>query len=466
MPQIANLRSLTLTAIAFCFGQPWAHAEPPVPLYPIYQNHHWGLINPTGEIILPAKFDQIGRERNGWLPSRWVFEKISPDLETLMTMESGYPVTGLVIPVRLDGKFGFATRNGELLALGQYDEIRSHFSEGLIEVLSEGLYGFANEHGELVIPPQFDRTQSFMKGNAFVKIGNLWGIIDRAGKMVVSPRWDEAGSNSRSLTPVRIGEHWGVVDRSGKVIVPFRFEKFTWVEPGSLIPIKDDKRFVYLHPDGKGTIAFELTCPKGWFGTPEARGFSFFAKLALFTCGDHYGLIDRQGNVVLEPKWNHIGRFYDGRAIVKLGKKSGIIDEDGRFILELTSEFRIHHSEEGFFSFGRHGRSSCGFLDHNGRVLFDTSEYFMNFFHDGLATARTLEGNKDGYVDRTGAWVIEPRFHHADPFRGPLAVVKQAVSKTITEIGYINRSGDVIYRVRLHGLVWPEHLIDPAGIGP
>ncbi len=60
---------------------------------------------------------------------------------------------------------------------------------------------------------------------------------------------------------------------------------------------------------------------------------------------------------MLEPKWDHIGRFYDGRAIVKLGKKSGIIDEDGHFILELTSEFRIHHAEEGFFSFGRHGRS-------------------------------------------------------------------------------------------------------------
>jgi len=74
------------------------------------------------------------------------------------------------------------------------------------------------------------------------------------------------------------------------------------------------------------------------------------------------------------------------------------------------------------------------------------------------------KGIKDGYIDRSGGWVIEPRFHKAEPFRGPLAVVKQPVTTDLVEIGYINRAGDAVYRVTLGGFVWPEHLVDPAGI--
>jgi hypothetical protein len=362
----------------------------------------------------------------------------------------------------MDGKLALATRDGDILVHGKYDRAASGFSDGLLWVMSDGRVGFVDETGDLAIPARWEQARWFRNGHAFVMAEGRWGIIDRTGNEVVAPRWDRVEQFSSEWISVRRGRDWGVIDRAGHEVVPAQYDEIRSTPMGPLLPVHDDGRILYVRPDGTGTVAFEFLCPNRKH-RKDARAFGFFGNhAAIVACGEKDGVIDESGAFVLEPEWENINNFINGRALVRHDGKMGVIDESGRFVIALERDrdlWGIGEEEIGFSRGDEHG-----FFDRDGRLLrtFTVDADWFGSFVDGLAVAR--RGIKDGYIDRSGRWVIEPRFHDAEPFRGPLAVVKQPVTTELVEVGYINRAGEAVYRITLGGFVWPEHLVDRAGI--
>jgi hypothetical protein len=119
---------------------------------------HWGVIDGSGEFVIPAKFSDLGRFREG---------------------------------------LAFACEYGAKC-------------------------GYIDEQGRYEIAPQFDSASDFHEGRAVVLVkqtgGNGFGYIDRAGKMVVAPQFSEAGPFSNGLGRVRRGDRYGYVRRDGKVV--------------------------------------------------------------------------------------------------------------------------------------------------------------------------------------------------------------------------------------------------------
>ncbi|MCC6274370.1 MAG: WG repeat-containing protein [Leptospiraceae bacterium] len=74
-----------------------------------------------------------------------------------------------VIPLKFEGSTGY-------------------FFDGLVGVKIDGKYGFIDKTGEIVILSQFDGIWSdyrglFFEGLASIKIGNKYGFIDKTGKL-------------------------------------------------------------------------------------------------------------------------------------------------------------------------------------------------------------------------------------------------------------------------------------------
>lgn len=445
------LRYLIIAVIGLAISPSLAFVEskPLVPLYPIYDNNRWGLIDPSGKVVLEPRFEKVAK----YPP--WNFAQLPQQAAAALEISVGAPVRDSVIPVRFDGKSGFATRVGEVLALGKYDETDSEFHEGRVFVKSGGRYGFADERGELVVPAQFDEAYPFRSGSAVVRVGKKWGIIDRAGKSVVSPTWDDVDSPSAFYSDwikVRVGNRSGIVDRTGKEILPVRFERIANPSP-PLVSVVDSGRVVYVRPGGE--VAFELKCPKGFFRAPKGMGFPFIGRnFALVSCGDmtKYGLIDTQGKFLLDPTWDSIGPFSDGRSLVSKGGRVGMIDEEGRIVLEL-GKFKLCGISEGRVCFVDPKTLKVGFLDRDGQVVVPASFDWVLRFEEGLCVARTDEKRPfgHGYIDPKGSWVIAPSYWRANSFKGPLAVVEQPVAKDTLELSYIDKSGKTVYKMRFKG---------------
>lgn len=123
-------------------------------------------------------------------------------------------------------------------------------------------------------------------------------------------------------------------------------------------------------------------------------------------------MIDESGSFVLAPEWEDIDNFINGRALVRHKGKQGVIDESGRFVIALNPDLYIWGIRDEEIGFSRDGVH--GYFDRGGRLLrtFTVDADRFGSFRDGLSVAR--KGIKDGYIDKSGAWVIEPWFHRRE----------------------------------------------------
>lgn len=79
--------------------------------------------------------------------------------------------------VRVNGKWGFADKDGKLVIEAKYEDAHS-FSNGFAAVCSGGKWGYINLEGRLVIAPQFSDARDFSpSGNAFVMTDGHWELL-------------------------------------------------------------------------------------------------------------------------------------------------------------------------------------------------------------------------------------------------------------------------------------------------
>lgn len=131
--------------------------------------------------------------------------------------------------------------------------------------------------------------------------------------------------------------------------------------------------------------------------------------LFLATRDSKFGFIDRSGRWVIEPTWEFVGRFSEGRAIAFSGESFSIIDESGSVVAELPEDYH----EVGDFS---HGLASVvrdemvGYIGLDGDVAIDfqferfPSEIGAGTFSDGRAVV--FKDDAFGAIDTSGRLVI------------------------------------------------------------
>jgi WG containing repeat/S-layer homology domain len=259
--------------------------------------------------------------------------------------------------------YGFLDRQGRLAIAPQFSQVGT-FSEGLAAVHQGESWGFIDPTGKLVIAPQFDEAQPFQEGLAAVRQGD-WGFVDRTGQLVVPWQPYQVSSFSQGLARVATPPDamtyrvsYGFIDRQGKLVIPLdyssaepfssgvaavsRYDSETWtrqegyldttgawtlldaVGSGSPAPFMEGvavrwsgTQFGYIDPTGKWAITPQQLATNS-FGPIQSVG-SFQSGFAVVTIRDRYGLIDRQGKVVVPPLYSQIQEVGEGYAYANYG---------------------------------------------------------------------------------------------------------------------------------------------------
>jgi hypothetical protein len=134
---------------------------------------------------------------------------------------------------------------------------------------------------------------------------------------------------------------------------------------------------------------------------------AFIGGLARVPIHDKFGFINRQGELVIPPRFDSAGPYSEGLACVKFDGAFGYINESG----VLTIAARFEYAED---------------------------------FREGLA--RVKIGNMYGFINREGDIVIPLSFIAAEDFEGGLCYVE-----TLKDVGYINSSGEFVWKRRYAG---------------
>jgi hypothetical protein len=289
---------------------------------------------------------------------------------------------------------------------------------------------------------------------------------------------------SEGLLPVAQGLKWGFIDRTGKLVIPATFEApipGPFSDGRSLVGVKgDDGEFIYGFIDKKGAWAVE----------PQfARAASFSEGLAVVAVPDpgspfdlSCGFIDTNGTWVIGPRFEGYQSFQEGLAPASAIRddntiKCGYVNKDGDWTIELSIP-GVSESEQTGAAYVSRGNPfseglaeveivvegvwKAGYVDKKGRWVIEPQAVWRGTaFSEGLAAVQDVKTGKWGYINTSGAYVIQPQYSWATPFEEGIAQVgvsfwppdsANAGTPTTTstsraaEYFYIDRTGKVLFR--------------------
>jgi hypothetical protein len=169
----------------------------------------------------------------------------------------------------------------------------------------------------------------------------------------------------------------GFADTTGKAVIPPRFAKVTEFSEG-------------------------LAGFSGFTGVP-VEGAPVKPEM---TESNLFGFIDKTGRVVIKPRFDAVGQFEQGVALVKVGGKMQLIDKTGKTLFSTASIVRPKKIQTAIAEtelIGCDDRETTADGEH--LQLYDD-----RYFFQGELAVITTDDKQKGLIDRSGRVIVQPRY--------------------------------------------------------
>ena len=290
-------------------------------------------------------------------------------------------------------------------------------------------YFFIDTVGTVVIDAsKYERVLSFSEGLAAVRDREGWAFIDKSGKEVIEQRFEGADSFSEGLAAVQVKGLWGFIDRQSRMIVKPQYEIANPFSDGIAVVVK-----------GKATNASH---PVRGAGSESVVVQSKVVRRKQVLTGGLKGGLSNDHTDQWENK-EVLLIDLSGKAILS-GRLSELpLRINGRFSEEL-----IEAEDPTTHKFG--------FFDKTGRFVIEPKYRRAAPFSEGMARVSVIKDGEEkiGFIDHRGRFAIPPRFNTDADFRGNstdfsegLASLTEGLRPTVTEESkfvYIDKQGAIV----------------------
>lgn len=299
-----------------------------------------------------------------------------------------------LFPIHVDNKFGYIDKTGIIIIEPQFYNFRGidgrynvhkddyDFHEGLscvgVEVGDTIKYGFINNKGDFILDPIYDEARNFYDGLASVTIDNKKGFINKKGEFAFEHDFDIIENFSEGLayfekrTTDKKDNYFisGFIDHKGQIrIKDIRLPAIRTFEEGYVGAGYDNK---FIDKDGNDYIASE----------DYIIHSNFSEGMAVISQGLKYGFIDKNGEMVIRPRFEKAKVFSEGLAAVQLKGKWGYIKKDGSLAIPFEYDFAFNFSD--------------------GMAAFSNNEY--------IGEEHQRKDHRLGFINKEGNIEIEPQF--------------------------------------------------------
>lgn len=336
----------------------------------VKQHDLWGLVDDKGKVLVPLKHRMIFRQSNeliafrDGLHGKWSFyDTFGNFLQTLPYKEIGN-VNGKYFRYQIGRTWGLMDVKFQVIKAALYEEIRV-YQDSFLKVKQNGRYGLWDLEGKELLPCRYGGFGWIYLDVVMIKENLEWGLIKWDGTVLFEPQFEYMGSCGSGRARIKRQGKFGIISIQGEIIVPFKYDF-----------VQDFKHgFLEVELNGKKTLVNEsgeeLTALI-YDGIFYRR---FTEKLIDIQIDRKWGLLDLQGNDVVEPMYASIGRFEAERAVVSLTEgdkyKVGLITPQGEFIIPI----RYHRIERIRYLVHYEGpiRRETGYMcwDEEGATLYD-----------------------------------------------------------------------------------------------
>lgn len=256
---------------------------------------------------------------------------------------------------------------------------------------SSGDMGYIDTSGRVAIDARFDACRSFSEGLAAVEINGKYGYINKAGELVIEPLYVDGGEFHEELAPVAISlDQYGYIDRTGKMVIEPSFcYAYGFYDGLAAVVLEHEGENELIDRSGK------LVTEKAQEITSEPARTGRFSEglAAVYADPGQYGYIDTTGTMVIAPQsLESAQEFHDGLAIVMRDGKMGVINKEGQMVVEPVYGI-IYNFGDGLapFSVQVHPAGKFGYMDRTGKVVIEPCYDMALSFSEGLAAVTFSE---------------------------------------------------------------------------
>ena len=308
--------------------------------------------------------------------------------------------------VQKDGKEGYIDAEGkEVIPCEHPAGTFNVFSNGFatFKDATTGKYGFIDKTGKTAIPATFAAVGSFLESGMapFMKdaTSGLIGFINTKGETVVEAEWTGIIAADGEYITLQNKEKVAVINGEGKVILSIPAEQFD-----------------SAHRFSDGMLAFavtkEITPATDTEKAVTETKYGFLSQ-ALFVAGTN-----------VEATWENVTDYNEGYASVLVDKKWGLIDKEGNMVIQPCSATAITYNEgvavitkevlddEGKVA----GTAVSKLCKADGTELFALEEgktYNPGGFVNGSITVYDEEAKGYGLLDKEGKTVLACKYANA-----------------------------------------------------
>lgn len=308
-------------------------------LIPVKVKNYWGFIDQEGNFAIKPQFDYID-----------------------YLYDDGLFTDGLTAFRNNKGNSGYINEKGEIVINPIYERVQP-FREGMAVVVKKEEYPKVIDKKGIVLfeVPGVNTCGNFYEGLAIIQKGDKFGFINKLGQIQISPQFKRVYDFSNDIAPAQAIDEdfkWGLIDKTGKWIVKPQFDRLTPFSKDGLAVAMEGKVFGFIDITGRYKInpQFEIAygfneglaaCKKGdFFGYIDKSGFfkinPQFLDAGTFSCGfakvqledKKWGLIDKSGKFVVQPKYSWISNVYGKVAIFKEDTLYGLVDINGNILVK------------------------------------------------------------------------------------------------------------------------------------
>ena len=335
-------------------------------------------------------------------------------------------------PVKLNGKYGYISKNGKQLADFKYDDAFV-FVNGTARVFLNDKGGVIDTTGKEVISLKYDALWEFTDGLACVMIDEKWGAIDKTGREIIPIKYDRLDEFKEGLAVVESEGKFGYVNKTGTVVIPIEYEEAYDFSTGMAVT-KINGKYKLIDKKGKDALTPKY---KYHFMRAQNNGL-FYVTIDSGSAGFRSGYIDKTGKVIVPVKYPAIKEFTKGVYLAKAGNKIQLISSTNKKLAEWDNYDSWGNIAEGiaFIKLKKDmaGGGKYAMINVEGKELTTTRFDEGGEFKNGIASVKS--GGKWGFIDKTGKQFVPCKYDDTYSFKNGIARAKQN-----NQWFYIDRTG-------------------------
>ena len=464
-----------------------------------------GVIDRTGNIIIDAKYSdvvipnpekalfvcyeedstQVLNERKETVLTD--YQNIEPIQLQNITSDLMYEKS--VLKYEQDGKFGLVNFEGKKITKPIYEEIEGlPYKEGELLVKKDGKYGVINIKGNNLIEIKYDKISVdgyYTPENNYKYAGYIisnttnegyrYGYINYDGKILLEPEYNELSrvigitdDENAYILCAKNGQY-GIM-KNEEQLIPNEYQSIEYDEGNKLFTIEKSKKFGIANLEGSIIVPTE-------YSQIDITGIYLYAKneqgvtvyntsgtqanidtnVAILntsnekykiridnTNGTKYGVINEEGEQVIEEKYNYIEYLFDNLFIVSNEQaKLGVIDDDDNIKIEINNDslqkiegtniIQASVKQEGITKlYSKDMAELCNLKNakvvvNNNYIKISNDEEAKYFDKEGKELKNTevypnnnlfakKENEKWGFSDKSGNTVVEAKYDKVTEF--------------------------------------------------